>query len=77
LAASKFAESGFSNPSIELTVTSDDGKRIERVFIAKSGDSYVAKRENEAATLYQLEANSVEPLEQAAEQIQPSTAPSK
>jgi hypothetical protein len=76
LAASKFAESGFSNPTIDIAVTSEDGKRIERVSIAKSGDSYIAKRENEP-TLYQLDTSSVDPLEQAAGQIKPSASSSK
>jgi len=76
LAASKFVESGFSNPTIDLTVTSGDGKRIEKVFIAKSGDSYIAKRENEP-TLYRLDANSVDDLQEAADQIKPPALPGK
>ena len=36
LAASKFVTSGFSSPSIDLTVTSDNGKRVEKVQIQKA-----------------------------------------
>jgi hypothetical protein len=71
LSASKFLDSGFSNPEIEATVTSDDGKRRERVQIAKSGDRYIAKRENEPG-LYQLDSKSVDDLLKAADGIKPA-----
>ncbi|MGB7586304.1 MAG: DUF4340 domain-containing protein, partial [Terriglobales bacterium] len=35
LSASKFVDSGFTTPAIELTVISNDGKRMEKVQIAK------------------------------------------
>lgn len=72
LTATKFVESGFSNPIIEASVVSDDGKRTEKVQIAKSGDQYIAKRENEPG-LYQLDSKSVEALLKAADAIQPAT----
>lgn len=71
LSASKFLDIGFSNPTIEATVTSDDGKRVETIQIAKSGDHYIAKRENESA-LYQLDSKSVDDLLKAAEDIKPA-----
>ena len=37
LTATKFVNAGFSNPAITLTVTSNDGKRVEKVGIAKAG----------------------------------------
>lgn len=74
LSASKFVESGFANPTIEATVTSDDGKRVEKVSITKSGNDYIAKRENEPA-LYQLDSVSVEALQKAADDVKPA-APS-
>jgi len=76
LTADKFVESGFANPSIDITVTSDEGKRVEKVFISKSGDNSIAKRENESA-LYQLDASSVEALEKSADGIKPVAAPGK
>jgi Domain of unknown function (DUF4340) len=76
LTAGKFIESGFANPSIDITVTSDEGKRVEKVFIAESGNSCMAKRENEP-TLYQLDSRLVDALEKSANEIKPSTAPSK
>jgi hypothetical protein len=68
LKSSTFPNSGFASPSIELTVTSDAGKRVEHVVISKTGDKYVAKRENEPA-LYQLEASSVTSVEKAAADV--------
>jgi hypothetical protein len=76
LAASKFVESGFANPTIEITVTSDDSKRVEKVSIAKSGDGYVAQRENDT-TLYQLDTGVVDTLSKAAADIKPASTPGK
>jgi hypothetical protein len=76
LTADKFVESGFANPSIDITVTSDEGKRVEKVSVAKSGNSYIAMRENEP-TLYQLDSSSVDILEKSADEIKPVAAPGK
>lgn len=76
LTAGKFVESGFANPAMDITVTSDDGKRVEKVYIAKSGDSYIARRENEP-TLYQLDSSSVDALEKSADEIKPAAATGK
>jgi hypothetical protein len=76
LSASKFVDSGFANPAIEVTVTSDDGKRVERVFIAKSGSNCIAKRENEP-TLYQLDFSLVDALQKAAGEIKAAAAHAK
>ena len=71
LAADKFVDSGFANPTIDVTVTSDDGKRIEKVSFAKTGDGYVAKRENDP-TLYHLAAGPVDSLQEAADGLKPA-----
>jgi hypothetical protein len=68
LTASSFPASGFSNPTIEAIVTSDDGKRPEKIQIAKSGDHYIAQRENEPA-LYQLDYSAVDALLKAADEL--------
>ena len=73
LSASKFVDSGFSNPTIELTVTSDDGKRMEKVSISKAGDHYIAKRENDPS-LYQLDASPVDSLLTAADGLKPAAS---
>lgn len=75
LSATRFPENGFTTPSIDLTVTTDSGKRIEKVLIAKNGDRYVAKRENEPA-LYELSAASVMDLQNSAAALKP-TPPAK
>jgi len=76
LSASKFVDSGFTAGVIDLTVTSNDGKRVEKVGIAKAGDNYIAKRENEPA-LYQLDSKVVEDLTKSAGEVKPAAAPSK
>jgi Domain of unknown function (DUF4340) len=76
LTASQFVASGFGEPSIEAKVTSNDGKRVEDVVMAKSGADYVAKRENESA-LYQVSASVVDELQKAADAIKPAAAPGK
>jgi Domain of unknown function (DUF4340) len=76
LSASKFADSGFSNPTLDIMITSENGKRVEKVAIAKSGSGYIAKRENDP-TLYDLDSNSVDGLEKAADDIKPPAVPGK
>jgi hypothetical protein len=76
LAASKFVESGFSSPTIQITLTSDDGKRAENISIAKSGDSYIGKREGEA-TLYYLDSSSLDALQKSADEIKPFVTAAK
>ena len=71
LTASSFPTSGLSNPTIEVTVTSEDGKRTEKIQIAKSGDHYIAQRENEPA-LYQLDPGAVDGLLKAADELKPA-----
>jgi hypothetical protein len=76
LAASKFLDSGFSAALIDLTVTSNNGKLVEKVAISQAGDHYVAKRANDP-TLYQVDSKAVEDLEKAADGVKPAALPSK
>jgi len=76
LSASKFPETGFTTAAMDLTVTSDGGKRIERVFISKNGDNFVAKRQDEPA-LYELTASAVTELQKAAADLKPAPPPGK
>ena len=75
LAATKFPEQGFTAPTLEFTVTSSDGKRVEKVAIAKSGNDWLARREGES-TLYQLDSNVVAELQKAAASVK-EAAPAK
>jgi Domain of unknown function (DUF4340) len=74
MSATKFATSGFSSPTMTLSVTYQDGKRVEKADFAKSGDAYIAKRED-GPTLYQLDAKSVEDLQKGASGLKPAETP--
>lgn len=76
LSAVKFADQGFTTPILEATVTSNDGKRVEKVLISKSGDRYLAKRDNEAA-LYELDGKAVEELQRAVADVKEPPPPKK
>jgi uncharacterized protein DUF4340 len=76
LTATKLLDSGFTNSTVDITVATDDGKRIEKVALAKSGDVYLARRENDS-TIYSLKSDSVESVEKAADDIKPAAKPAK
>jgi hypothetical protein len=77
LSASKFVESGFTTPVLSIAVTSNNGKRVEKVAFAKSANGYIARRENEPA-LYELDAKSVNDILEASNNIkQTAPAPKK
>lgn len=72
LTATSFPASGFASPTISISVASQDGKHTEKVEIAKSGDHYIARRENEPA-LYELSAASVDTVLKTAQDLKPAT----
>lgn len=76
LSADKFVDTGFTSPEIEATVTSNDGKRLEKVQISKSGSNYIAKRDNDP-TLYQLTATSVDELQKSIAALKPAPPAAK
>jgi hypothetical protein len=76
LAGTSFPDSGFTNPAIEVTATSGDGKQVEKVLISQAGDHYVGKREKEP-DLYLLDASSVDGLQKAAAALKPATVSGK
>ena len=76
LSADKFPDSGFTTPALEIIVTSNDGKRVEKVSLAKSGDAYLGKRENEPE-LYEVASAAVTELQKAAADLKPATEPKK
>ena len=51
LTSVKFLDAGNGPVVFEVAVTSNDGKRIEKVVIWKQGDSYFARRESEPSSL--------------------------
>jgi hypothetical protein len=75
-AAAKFVDSGFTTPVFTATVVSNDGKKTEKVEVAKSGDNYIARRGNEPA-LYQVDAKVVNEIVDAARSIKSENKPKK
>jgi hypothetical protein len=76
LTTTRFTYSGFTTTLLDLTVTSDNGKRTERVLISKNEDRYIAKREGEPA-LYEVAASAVSDLQKSAADLKPSTPAKK
>jgi len=76
LSAAKFVDTGFGTPAIDVTVTSNDGKRVEKVLISKQGNDYIAKRENEPSQ-YSLDAKTVDDLTKAASDVKEAPPPAK
>lgn len=74
LAADKFPDSGFGAPSIRITVISKNNKVTEKVLIAKSGGTYIAKRDGEPA-LYGIEPVLITSLQKAVADLKPAPAP--
>jgi hypothetical protein len=68
LTASKFVEQGAGQPVFAAAVTSNTGKRNERVTVSKQGEKYFAQREGEPS-IYELDAKAVEDLEKAASDV--------
>ncbi|MBI1786060.1 MAG: DUF4340 domain-containing protein [Acidobacteria bacterium] len=69
LAAVKFLDTvAAAAPVFEATVTSKDGKLVEKVAIATQGDRHVAKRENEPAG-YELDTKALGELQKAASEV--------
>ncbi|HEX3876168.1 MAG TPA: DUF4340 domain-containing protein [Bryobacteraceae bacterium] len=64
LSATKFVEKGGGGQVFQATVTSNSGKRVEKVTVTKQGDDYFATREGEPS-IYQLDAKSVDDLKAA------------
>jgi hypothetical protein len=74
LSASKFVDSGFTSTTLEVTVASKEGKRVEKVLLSKNGDRYIAKREDEPA-LYELDSAAVGELQAAGVALKPAPEP--
>jgi hypothetical protein len=73
LAATKFVDSGFTTPTFEVTVVSNDGKRTEKVQIAAAGDKFIAKRVGDDAH-YSIDPNAIKDLKDAANGVQEQAA---
>jgi len=74
LSATKFPDSGFTTPVMQITVTSNENKRVEKVAIAKAATDYIAKRDGDAS-LYELDAKSIDDLQKAEAGLKPAAPP--
>jgi Domain of unknown function (DUF4340) len=74
LTATKFVDQGAGEPVFEATVTSNSGKRVEKVTIRKQGTQYFAQREGEPS-IYELDGKSVDDLQKAAGDVKEAAAP--
>jgi hypothetical protein len=74
LSATGFEEKAGGEPVFEAAVTSDMGKRVEKVAITKQGDKYFAKREDEP-NIYTLDAKTVEELQKTASDVKEAAPP--
>lgn len=76
LSAAKFVKNEFNTPEFAVSVTSNDGKRVEKVEFAKVADGYLARRENEPA-LYQVDAKAVDDMLEASKAVKPAGSAKK
>ncbi|HTM49853.1 MAG TPA: DUF4340 domain-containing protein [Bryobacteraceae bacterium] len=74
LSSVKFLDAGSGPVVIEAAVTSNDGKRNEKVTFMKQGATYIAKRENEPS-VYELDSKAVEELQKTASEVKPYQPP--
>ena len=78
LSASKFPDSGFAVPALDIKVVSNNNQRTEKVLISKNGERSIGKRESEPA-LYELAPSAVSTLQKSASELKPALplAPTK
>lgn len=74
LAAAKFHDAGFTTAVFEATVTSNSGKRTEKVLVSKAGDKYMARRDNEPS-IYEIDATAFQDLQRAAGDVKEPPPP--
>ena len=74
LTATTFEDKAAGDPVFEATVTSNMGKRVEKVTISKQGDKYFAKRGDEPS-IYGLDGKAVEDLQKAASDVKEAAPP--
>jgi hypothetical protein len=75
LSALKFVTAGFTVPTIDLTVTSSNGKRVEKLQIQKTSDGAIAKRDD-GPMLYSLDSAALTGFTDAIAGLKPA-APEK
>ncbi len=77
LSATAFPETGGGGELvIEPTVTSSDGKRVEKVTVTSVGGKFYAKRDGEPS-IYEVDAAAVEELQKAVREVKEHAPPEK
>ncbi|MCL4402414.1 MAG: DUF4340 domain-containing protein [Acidobacteria bacterium] len=77
LSAAKFPDTAPAGAAVlDATVSSNDGKRVEKVTLTKAGNSYFAKRDGEPS-IYEVDAKAVEDLQKAAGEVKEYQPPKK
>jgi hypothetical protein len=76
LTATKFVTTGFTKPALTISVTSEDGRLVEKADIAKAeiaknGTQYLARRAGDPS-LYVLDSGSVEGVLSSAKSVHPA-----
>jgi hypothetical protein len=74
LAATKFPEAGGGEAFLTIHVSSDSGKKNEKVNVTKKGDVYFAVRDGEPG-VYEVDGKAVDELQKAAASVKPYTPP--
>jgi Domain of unknown function (DUF4340) len=74
LTATSFDQKSGGDQVFEAAVTSNMGKRVERVTISKQGNQYFAKRDDEPG-IYGLDAKAVDDLQKAAAGVKEAAPP--
>ena len=76
LIATRLVDEGTIKPEIEVAVTSNDGKRVEKILLSKNAGRYVAKRDD-GPTLYELDQSTYEAVEKKAAAVKPASPPAR
>lgn len=77
LAASKFVDSGFSNPQIEITVMPGGGKKPEQVEMQKTSDGGALAKVGDDPSIYSLDSAAINGLTTAISGLKPAAAKKK
>jgi len=76
LTAEGFPASGFTTAEIEVSITAGEPATTEKLLVSRAGDRFIARRDGEPA-LYELKAEAVNEMAQAARDIKEPPPPEK
>jgi hypothetical protein len=76
LSASKFVDSGYSKPDIDLTIVSNDGKDTTTAHFQTTPDGAIAKRDDSPG-LYFFDSTTMKSLQTAISGLKPAAPATK